>query len=174
MFYLIENNIVKEKYSNKFPIAEGDLLKWVESANANLKIGQEYDSFTNLFRPDPTITVPNLKTTKHKERKSLRDAEKFASTIVSGGKTFKTDKDTMAQLAFAAGRFNGNSTLDWYDTNDVAVTLTKAQTTELINAVYERGLDATVKSKNIKAQIDALTTVTALENFDVATEWAAL
>jgi len=110
----------------------------------------------------------------HLSRKFLRDSEKFAPTIESQGHTLKTDIDSMNALSFASGRFNGNTSIDWFDANDNAITLSKTEVIHVIDDVYTRGLNATVKSKTLKAAINALDNVADLEAFDVEAEWNKL
>lgn len=115
-----------------------------------------------------------LQQEKHQQRKSLRDMEKYAYTIESQGYTFNTDKETLGALSLCSKRLNANTTLDWFDIDDTPITLTQTQVIQLIDDVYIRGLNATIKSKAIKAQINSITDVDILDDYDVQAEWSLL
>jgi hypothetical protein len=119
--------------------------------------------------------LQNNKDEKHKQRKDLRDSEKYATTIDCLGSTYKSDKESMTALGFFRGGMNGVTTnIDWWDFNDVKVSLTLDNVKEIINAVRTRGLEATDKSKTIKAELNAINDLTELNNYNVQTRWNEL
>jgi hypothetical protein len=117
----------------------------------------------------------SLKESLHQERKSLRDSEKYAPTIDCLGRTYKSDKESMTALGFSRGGMNDATTnIDWWDNNDVKVSLTLDNVKEIINAVRTRGLEAIQKSKTIKAEINDINDINELKNYDVQTRWNEL
>jgi len=120
----------------------------------------------------------NLKEKKrelHKIRKFIRDKEKYSSTIECLGSTFKSDTETLQALLLARGQMNGEITsIDWFDYFDNAKTLTIEDVKTIIAAVYNRGLQATIKSKTIKAEIESITNLSELESYDVNAKWDVL
>lgn len=170
MFYLIENGIVKEKHSKKFPLAESSVIYWVDSKIEDIDIGQEYDSDLEEFLPDPSISIDSLQVEKVNILKKIRDAKVYAPIEYESNLIPCSEKAKIGitgKLAYWNGETN-NTFVDVYGNK---LTWTKTKFKAVAKLIDQQQTPLFEKAGAIEQQIMAIADIGELKNFDVQVTW---
>jgi hypothetical protein len=171
MFYLIENNIVKEIHAENFPIAESAILKWKESSET-IKLGQIYDSENDVFLPDPKRNLDSIKSQKKNFLKNIRN-NSFVSTITHAKGEFSASEGAYTKLSAIVAAWNGSTSELWRDVENNMVSLTKTECKEILRAIKDAHTPIYAKEALVATQIHEETDLELLESFDVQAAWDA-
>ena len=123
-----------------------------------------------LYAAMPTVALSKAKLAKRKQINAARDAEEAAGFDYLG-KRFDSDAQAIkrlygaamaAQAAIAAGAVGTDQFVDWTCADGTVLTMTYAQAAGVIEAMAVVGNALHMKARELKAQVEAATTVDAV------------
>jgi|GEM_PF-4340851 len=116
--------------------------------------------------------LPNAKQRKFSELEVIRNVKQYAN-VTYGGNTYNAGQVARSNLTAMLLSFNSGTKTDdfWLDIDNNHVILTQAQFQELFNAFFTSQQNAYMTESTKHQEIDALTTVTAIDTYDVNAGW---
>ena len=116
--------------------------------------------------------LPNAQQRKFVELEAVRHVKQYAD-VIYGGNTYNAGQVARANLSAMLISFDLSAKTDdfWLDTGNNQVILTKVQFQELFDAVFASQQNAYMTESTKHQEIVALTTVAAVDAYDVNTGW---